>query len=154
MKVLLDKIALGITDDEVPLGSHLIHFWHTDGEFERGVLSSSRISNELSRRLALGLGRVQGNNAETEGINMSSFSTSRVNTALEDSIPEAGASLESILCTEELQRRPSRPPDYEKENRELVALMSALAIHQAAFFRRWLIRFWISPSVTPLALAC
>ena len=52
---------------------------------------------------------------------MSSFSTSRVNTALEDSIPEAGASLESILCTEELQRRPSRPPDYEKENRALVA---------------------------------
>src|ERR1700680_1955630 len=25
------------------------------------------------------------------------------------------ASLESILCTEELNRRPSRPPDYEKE---------------------------------------
>jgi len=37
MKVSLDKIALGITDDEVPLGIHLIHFWHTDGEFERGV---------------------------------------------------------------------------------------------------------------------
>jgi hypothetical protein len=31
------KIALGITDDEVPLGSHLIHFWHTDDEFKRGV---------------------------------------------------------------------------------------------------------------------
>jgi PAS domain S-box-containing protein len=45
----------------------------------------------------------------------------------EDSIPEAGASLESILCTEELQRRPSRPPDYEKENCALVALVSALA---------------------------
>jgi PAS domain S-box-containing protein len=45
----------------------------------------------------------------------------------EDSIPEAGASLESILCTEELRRRPSRPPDYEKENRALVALRSALA---------------------------
>ena len=45
----------------------------------------------------------------------------------QDSIPEAGASLESILCTEELQRRPSRPPDYEKENRALVALVSALA---------------------------
>ena len=30
-------MALGITDDEVPLGSHLIHFWHTDDEFERGV---------------------------------------------------------------------------------------------------------------------
>ena len=37
MKISLDKIALGITDDEVPLGSHLIHFWHTDSEFERGV---------------------------------------------------------------------------------------------------------------------
>jgi hypothetical protein len=37
MKVSPDKIALGITDDEVPLGSHLIHFWHTDAEFERGV---------------------------------------------------------------------------------------------------------------------
>src|SRR5262245_48038013 len=45
----------------------------------------------------------------------------------EDSILEAGASLESIVCTEELQRRPSRPPDYEQENRALVALMSALA---------------------------
>jgi hypothetical protein len=45
----------------------------------------------------------------------------------EDSIPEAGASLESILCTEELQRRPSRPPDYERENCALVALVSALA---------------------------
>ena len=45
----------------------------------------------------------------------------------EASIPEAGASLESILCTEELQRRPSRPPDYEKENRALVGLVSALA---------------------------
>jgi len=31
------KIALGITDDEVPLGSHLIHFWNTDEEFESGV---------------------------------------------------------------------------------------------------------------------
>jgi PAS domain S-box-containing protein len=66
---------------------------------------------------------------------MSSFSTSRVNTALEDSIPEAGASLESILCTEELQRRPSRPPDYEKENRELVALMSALTDSPTTIFQ-------------------
>ncbi|MGH9616633.1 MAG: GAF domain-containing protein, partial [Acidobacteriaceae bacterium] len=35
--------------------------------------------------------------------------------------------LESILCTEELTRRPSRPPDYERENRALTALMQALA---------------------------
>jgi hypothetical protein len=37
MKISSNKIPLGITDDEVPLGSHLIHFWRTDGEFERGV---------------------------------------------------------------------------------------------------------------------
>jgi PAS domain S-box-containing protein len=41
------------------------------------------------------------------------------------SVPSAP--LESILCTEELQRRPSRPPDYEKENCALVKLVSALA---------------------------
>jgi len=31
------KVQLGITEDEVPLGSHLIHFWKTDEEFESGV---------------------------------------------------------------------------------------------------------------------
>src|SRR6202171_4239021 len=40
---------------------------------------------------------------------------------------DSGVSLESILCTEELQRRPPRPADYEKENRALVALGQALA---------------------------
>jgi len=34
--------------------------------------------------------------------------------------------LESVLCTEELNRRPSRPPDYEKESRTLVSLAQAL----------------------------
>ena len=47
------------------------------------------------------------------------------NVPLETSIP--GASLESILCTQELRNRPSRSPDYETENRALVALASALA---------------------------
>jgi hypothetical protein len=28
---------LGITDDQVALGSHLIHFWQNEEEFERGV---------------------------------------------------------------------------------------------------------------------
>jgi len=37
------------------------------------------------------------------------------------------ASLESILCTEDLLNRPSRPPDYKVENSALVALTSALA---------------------------
>ncbi|MGA2812091.1 MAG: ATP-binding protein [Candidatus Acidiferrum sp.] len=45
----------------------------------------------------------------------------------ETSIALGEASLESILCTEELYRRPSRPPHHEKENRALVALVSALA---------------------------
>jgi PAS domain S-box-containing protein len=46
---------------------------------------------------------------------------------LANSIPEGAASLESILCTEELQLRSSRPPDHAKENAALVALASALA---------------------------
>ena len=46
---------------------------------------------------------------------------------LEASIPDGVVSLESILCTDELRRRPWRPPDYRKENRALVALASALA---------------------------
>jgi hypothetical protein len=40
------------------------------------------------------------------------------------SLPDGAASLESILCTEKLRRRPS---DYEKENHALVALRSVLA---------------------------
>jgi signal transduction histidine kinase len=35
--------------------------------------------------------------------------------------------LESILCTGELNQRPSRLPDYEKENRALLLLVQALA---------------------------
>ena len=47
---------------------------------------------------------------------------------LEASIPEGAVSVESILCTEELSRRPSRPPDYKQENRALQALASALGV--------------------------
>jgi PAS domain S-box-containing protein len=56
--------------------------------------------------------------------------------SLETSIPEGAVPLESILCTEELQRRPSRPPDYEKENRALVKLASALADSPSTIFQR------------------
>jgi signal transduction histidine kinase len=35
-------------------------------------------------------------------------------------------SLESVLCTEELKRRPQRPPDYRAENRALLALAKGL----------------------------
>ncbi|HEY5928741.1 MAG TPA: PAS domain-containing protein, partial [Burkholderiales bacterium] len=44
------------------------------------------------------------------------------------SSPPAGAvPLEAILSTEELHRRTSRPPDYERENCAFVKLVSALA---------------------------
>jgi PAS domain S-box-containing protein len=49
---------------------------------------------------------------------------------LEASVPGGAVPLESILCTEELRRRPSRPPDYKKENRALVTLASALVDSQ------------------------
>jgi PAS domain S-box-containing protein len=45
----------------------------------------------------------------------------------EASITDFGASLESILFTEELSRRPRRPPDHEKENSALAVLVGALA---------------------------
>ena len=32
---------LGITEDEVALSCHLIHFWQNDGEFERGVIAQA-----------------------------------------------------------------------------------------------------------------
>ena len=46
---------------------------------------------------------------------------------IESSIPVGAVPLESILCTDELHRRPSRPPGHEEENRALVKLVSALA---------------------------
>ncbi|HET8922183.1 MAG TPA: ATP-binding protein [Candidatus Acidoferrum sp.] len=54
---------------------------------------------------------------------------------LETSTPEGAVPLESILCTEELQRRPSRAPDYENENRALVELVSALADSPSTIFQ-------------------
>jgi hypothetical protein len=59
------------------------------------------------------------------GENVNESAKSKNDVPLETSIP--GASLKSILCTEELQRRSLRPPDYGNENRALVALASALA---------------------------
>ena len=40
--------------------------------------------------------------------------------------PAASVPLESVLCTEELKRRPSRPPDYQAENHALLALAQEL----------------------------
>lgn len=40
---------------------------------------------------------------------------------------EEPSAQESVLCTEELNRRPPRPPDYARENRGLITLAQALA---------------------------
>jgi PAS domain S-box-containing protein len=61
------------------------------------------------------------------GENVAESAEARSDVSLESSLPAGAAPLESILCTEELHRRPSRQPDYEKENRALVKLVSALA---------------------------
>lgn len=37
MRGLTDEIPPGITNDQVALASHLIHFWQNEEEFERGV---------------------------------------------------------------------------------------------------------------------
>lgn len=60
---------------------------------------------------------------------------SKYDLPVEASTPEGAVSLDSILCTEELQCRPSRPPDYEKENRALVALMSTLTDSPSSIFQ-------------------
>src|SRR5215471_11317571 len=51
------------------------------------------------------------------------------NVRLEATLPIGAASLASILRTEELRARPSRPPDHERENSALVALVGTLADH-------------------------
>jgi PAS domain S-box-containing protein len=51
------------------------------------------------------------------------------------SMPEGAAPLESIVCTEELHRRTWRPPDFEKENRALVALVTALSDSATTIFQ-------------------
>jgi PAS domain S-box-containing protein len=59
--------------------------------------------------------------------------TATNDSTLDTSIPTAP--LESILCKEALQSRPSRPPDHEKENRALVKLMGALADSPSTIFQ-------------------
>jgi PAS domain S-box-containing protein len=53
-----------------------------------------------------------------------------------DTFLGAPASLESILCTDELDRRPTRPANYESENRALVELAMALADSPRSILQR------------------
>jgi PAS domain S-box-containing protein len=61
------------------------------------------------------------------GANVAESAEARTEVPFETSSLGGVVPLESILFTEELHRRPSRPPDYERENRALVKLVSALA---------------------------
>jgi PAS domain S-box-containing protein len=54
---------------------------------------------------------------------------------IESPIPVGAVPLKSILYTEELHRRPSRPANYEEENRALVKLASALADSPSTIFQ-------------------
>ena len=67
--------------------------------------------------------------------NVSESAASPGRDPLTNSIPDGTAPLESILCTEELQSRPSRPPNYEKENYALRTLVSALADSPRTIFQ-------------------
>jgi len=91
-------------------------------------------SESLERRRG-GFKVGQGRSA-VEGRNMMEFSKAKSAPPLAVPLSEAAAPLESILCTEELLRRSSRPPDYEKENRALVALVSALADSPTTILQR------------------
>jgi signal transduction histidine kinase len=44
--------------------------------------------------------------------------------------------LESVVCTEELKRRPSRPPDYQTENRALLTLAQELTNSPGSVLQR------------------
>jgi len=58
---------------------------------------------------------------------MSTANSRSGNLQAADAVGKAPVSRESILCTDELNLRPSRTPDYKTENRALVALAQALA---------------------------
>ena len=87
--------------------------------------------SDLARELIPTLERL-GGHPKTEptsdvGDSMGGCPESQIRDAVDNSLNGAPVPVESILCTEELRRRPSRPPDYEKENRALVVLAQALA---------------------------
>ena len=86
------------------------------------------VANTPASPLSVGDARAldEANQADG-GVDVAESAEARSDVPLESSIPAGAAPLASILCTEELHRRPSRPPDYEKENRALVKLVSALA---------------------------
>jgi hypothetical protein len=83
----------------------------------------------------LGTPELLTSGTEHRGVGMTESLETRSDAPIESSIPVGAVSLESILCTEELHRRPSRPPGHEEENRALVKLVSALADSPSTIFQ-------------------
>jgi PAS domain S-box-containing protein len=84
---------------------------------------TSALDPDLRRQLRIDVtqdANPAGEEAAIDPVNL------RYDVPLETSIPAAAASLQSILRTEELLNRPSRPPDHKSENAALTALASAL----------------------------
>ena len=67
-------------------------------------------------------GAFAGEHCRTVGEMMMAQDLSLIGILSDDGVP-----LESVLCTDELNQRPSRPPDYETENRALLLLGQTLA---------------------------
>jgi hypothetical protein len=97
------------------LARHLDWDWLAEGRLNIEDLA------EFEPRVNDGLNYLPGST------NMTGSGKSRNEFPPEASIPAGAAPLESILCIEELHRRPPHPPDYETENRAPVALVSAPA---------------------------
>jgi PAS domain S-box-containing protein len=95
------------------------------------------MENELSCAVNTSRIGVDGRVASRSDLNVlcggESVTEAENDLAAEASVPTA--SLDSILCTEELQNRPSRAPDFEKENRALIKLASALADSPSTIFQ-------------------
>jgi signal transduction histidine kinase len=75
----------------------------------------------------VGNARALDEGTEEMDVGMTDSLEARSDAPIESSIPLGAVPLQSILCTDELHRRPSRPPGHEEENRALVKLVSALA---------------------------
>jgi PAS domain S-box-containing protein len=114
--------------------------WLGRGAFSAGNSRQWRIATRRTGakhtcgRLQVGHARsLDERTEEAGGVKVAESVGTTSDALLESSLPTAP--LESILCTEELHRRPSRPPDHEKENRALVKLVSALADSPATIFQ-------------------
>jgi signal transduction histidine kinase len=68
-------------------------------------------------------------------VDVTEYPEARRDHPIESSNSAGAVPLESIVYTEELHRRPSRPPDHAEENRALVKLASALADSPGTIFQ-------------------